>query len=326
MFLRLSFSIVLLCLPCLLPAVEILDFVPSNARQVFRIDLSNDLAGLNDVRNDLLTTVSRQSGFDEKERKSPNISKLLNEIVIVTPNLTEDFSFILVKTKVTEKVFCSELEKMTGLPLKSVKTEKQPEYRIEFKNFGFGPLLMPKKRSFAFAFLSDNIAVMAKDSLRQFRSFVNLGLRPNDRKLLMTPKIIAAGFVKMDPDFLLENPLVPPFVQADCVLAPGPASSLQVTMNFASAEQDDAKQLQKFLQQMVMVGAMLLNQTDEDLMQEWMTSINVKREHTVVTVKALFSRYFITRLAEQADRQLTAPATPSPAAPPAPPVKAEKEP
>ena len=333
MFLRRFLSLAVLCLPCFLPAAEITDFVPSAAQHVLRIDLSGDFAGLNEVRNDLLTTVSRQSGFDEKNGKSSNIIKLLDEIVIFTPNLTEDFTFVLVKTKMTEKDFCSELEKMTGAPLVSVKNTRPPEYRIEFANFGVGTLVAPKKRVFAFAFLTENIAVWAKDSLQQFRSFKNTGLNSYDRKTLMVPKSIAAGFVKMDQNFLLENPLIPPFERAEGVLAPGPGNSLQIDLRFATVEKPAAKQLQKYLQQMVMVGAMLLNQTDEELMAEWMSSVKVKREHNLVTVKGLFTQSFITRLAGLADQQLrenaagapgTVPAPP--AAPAAQPAKTERKP
>ena len=333
MFLRRFLSLTLLCLPCFLPAAEILDFVPPAAQHVFRIDLTGNIGGLEEVRNDLLTTASRQSGFDEKDGKSLNISKLLNEIVIVTPNLTEDFTFVLVKTKMTEKDFCAELAKMTGTQPVSVKDTRPQEYRIELANFGIGSLVAPKKRVFAFAFLTENIAVWTKDSLAPFRAFKNRGLNAADRKGLTVPKIIAAGFVKMDPNFLLDNPLVPPFDRADGIIAPGPAGSLRVDLRFAAAEKSAAKQLQKYLQQMVMIGAMLLNQTDEDLMMEWMSSIKVKREENIVTVNALFTQFFISRLAGMAGRQIgeTAPPPPAPAPAPAPqpsaaPVKAEKKP
>ncbi|MBQ9337039.1 MAG: hypothetical protein IJS14_07080 [Lentisphaeria bacterium] len=310
MILRFLPGFALLVLPLFLSAAEVLDFVPPAARMVFRIDLAENLPGLNDVREDLLTTVSRQSGFDEKNNKSSNISKLLQEITVVTPNLTEDYSFVVVKTKVTEQVFCSELEKMTGVQPKSVKTGKTSEYRMAFANFGVGSVLAPKQRTFAFAFVADKIAVFSKDSLERFRSFQKLGLDPKDRKLLLVPKTIAAGFVKMDPEFLLENPLLPPFDLAVTSLAAGPAGSLVVNMSFTAADKPAAKQLQKYLQQMVMVGAMLLNQTDEDLMQEWMTSVKVKREENTVLVKGVFTRFFIDRLAGMADRQMREPEPP----------------
>ena len=320
MFSRCLLCFVFLCLTVILPAAEVMDFAPTHAAMIFRIDLSQPLPGLEDVRNDLLTTASRQSGFDGKNDKSANISKLLQEVLIVTPKLTEDFSFIIVKMKVTEKEFCAELEKMTGQAPTSVKGTKPTEYRLQFADMGVGSLLAKKKRIFAFAFLAENIAVFAKDSLDRFRTFKPLGLIPKDRKILLNPKFISAGFVKMDPEFLMENPLVPPFEYAFCVLTAGPASSLQVKMDFAAADTKAAKQLQKYIQQMVMVGAMLLNQSDEELMMEWMASVKVNRNEELVNVSALFTRSFIDRLARLADNSLREP-DPASSVPPAPPKK-----
>ena len=55
-------------------------------------------------------------------------------------------------------------------------------------------------------------------------------------------------------------------------------------------------------QQYVMVGGIMLNQLDPELMQEWLTSVKATRDKTAVNLNAYFSKRFITRLTEASDK------------------------
>ena len=68
------------------------------------------------------------------------------------------------------------------------------------------------------------------------------------------------------------------------------------------------------IQQYVMVGGLMLNQVDPELMQEWITSIRAGRDKNAVSVNAFFTKSFITRLAaasEKAAEELNPPSPPA---------------
>ena len=55
-------------LPKVLFANEIHKFIPSNSQQVLQVNLK-DLAGMESIRQDLVSNINRQTGLDPKNEK-----------------------------------------------------------------------------------------------------------------------------------------------------------------------------------------------------------------------------------------------------------------
>ena len=283
-------------LPVLAFAGDLLNHVPRRSAQAMRIDFST-VNNLESFRNDALRDIVRQTGVADGKLDFETIQSMINEILIVTPILTEDYTLIFVKTKVTEEVFCKKLTELTGSRQVSVKIAGRTEKRITAAARGF-PDGSLKTRTFAFAFLDRDVVVFAKDTLAPYWNYRLYGLMKPDRAALQVPKALVAGFLEMSSDFLMENPMLPPFQRVTYALASGPAESLRINAVAECPGEEAAKQVQIQLQQYVMVGGIFLNQAAPELMQEWMNAVKVRSEGPKVLLTADFSKRFLTQLAE----------------------------
>ncbi len=291
---------VLIGISAALPA-DIYTFLPRKPGQVLKIGLQ-DMTGANTIQKDLVQNLFRQSGIDEKKQNPAVLSTLGDSIFVVTPVLTEDCFLIFVKTKVPEDVFCRKLTELTGFRQTSVRSGNRTEYRIDFPATANFPGISPKQRTFAFAFLDKDVVVFAKDSLEDYWKCKTYGLPASRQRLLEGNKLLAAGFFEPDPEFLRKNPMVPPFSLASYSLAALPAGALQIKASAECPDDDSANLVQMQVQQVIMVGGILLNQTAPDLTPEWMSMFQVQRKGTAVFLKADISANFIARLAEASEK------------------------
>ena len=292
----------LLLVSNLLPAVEMTDFVPRHSRQVLQINLT-EIIGMEAVRDDMIRTFFRQTGFEKKNNPTENISSSIDKILLVTPVLTESETFVFIQTKVKKDEFCRRLNEAAEIRQIPVKNENRTEYRILLPETDLIPGIAAKKRIFVFTFLTDNIAVVAKDSLAGYWKYKAFGLPVQKRKYLTVPNSLAAGYMETDPAFLQENPFLPPFQEAVYSLAAAaPAGSLDLKAWARCADETAANQTRMQLQQYVMVGGLLLNQTAPELMQEWINAVRVSGTGEKVFLNAFFSRDFLTRLTAASEK------------------------
>ena len=280
---------------------EVYDFIPRHSEQVIQINLT-DIPGMENVRSDLVNTVSRQGGFDGKSDKSVDISKDITKIMAVTPKLTEDETFIVVTLKVPESEFCRHLEQLTGMRHSPVRRGNRIERQFVLPEGSpfFG--IPSKKRTFVYAFPAVGVVVFAKDTLDRYFAQIGRGLSKADRTALQNPLALVAGFTKLSPQLLADYPLLPPFYQTVYSLSAGTAGSIRLQGEFSCSDAESAEQVKQQLQQYVMVGGFLLNQYDPELMREWMQQIKVNTRQTVVTVKGDLSRAFLERLTAASEK------------------------
>ena len=282
-------------------AAGIYDFIPRHSQQVLQINL-DALQGMEDLRDDMVRNVFRHSGIENKKYNINDFNSLVEKVVIVTPVLTEDLTFILIKTRLPETEFCRRLEEMTGIRQMVVGIPPSRVRTITFSESEIFPGLPTKKRTISFAFLTPDTAVFAKDNLNAWERFRDRGLPDQLRKKLAVPKALAAGFLKTTPEFLADNPLLPQVVSASYSLSPGPANSLVIKAAASCADEKSADLTQKQFQQYVMVGGIFLNQVDPELMQDWITSVRISREKKRIFLNAFFTRQFLTRLESALDK------------------------
>ena len=171
-----------------------------------------------------------------------------------------------------------------------------------------------KKRTFAVRFLCPNVAVFAKDGLSNYRS--TAGLPEKKRKELNVPKALVSGFVEFTPEFLADNPYLPQIQRAVYSLSGGKDGSVRIQAAAVCADEKMANQTMIQVQQFVMVGGLMLNQVDPELMQEWITSVRVGRDKNAVSVNAFFTKSFINRLAAASEKAAEELNPPPPAAKP----------
>lgn len=298
------FAFVLLAwLPFLPLAAEICDLLPAGAGQVLRIDL-RDAAGKGAIRDDLLRQLSRQSGLDEKKLGPEVLVETIGEVLVVTPSLTDDYTLVFVKTKVTEGEFCRKLTERTGLKVDSVKVGEKTEKRLFIPSGSLFPGISTKPRTVAFVFLEKNIAVFAKDTLTPYWAFKQYGISPAKRRYLESAGALVAGFIEPDAAFLKENPFFPPVSLAYYSLAGDPSGGVRIRAAAECPDEKAASQVQVQLQQYVMLGGIFLNQAAPELAQEWMGMVRVRRKKTEVLLNADISASFIMGLSA-ASAQLT---------------------
>ena len=96
-----------------LTAAEIYDFIPRHSQQVLQINL-DVLQGMESFQDDMVRNVFRHSGIENKKYNINDFNSLVEKIVIVTPGLTEDLTFVLIETRMPETEFCRRLEEMTA--------------------------------------------------------------------------------------------------------------------------------------------------------------------------------------------------------------------
>ena len=285
----------------LLTAAEIYDFIPRHSQQAIQINL-DVLQRMENLRDDVVRNVFRHSGIDNKKCNINNFNGLVKKIIIVTPVLTDDLTFVLIKTGMPETEFCRRLEEVTGIRQTLVGTPPARFRTVTFAGSELFPGLPTKKRTFAFAFLAPDIAVFAKDDLKAWQQCGNPGLPEEKRKRLALPKAFAAGFFETTPEFLADNPLLPQIRSASYFLSPGPADSLLIGAAASCADEKTAELTQKQIQQYIMVGAIILNQVDPDLMQDWLSSVRVDRKQNRIRLNAFFTRQFLTKLDNASDK------------------------
>ena len=285
----------------LLPAAEIYDFIPRHSQQVIQINM-DVLHRMENLRDDMIRNVFRHSGVDNKKYNINDFNGLVEKIIIVTPVLTDDLTFVLIKTTMQEKEFCRRLEEVTGIRQTIVGTPPVQVRTVTFAGSELFPGLPTKKRTFAFAFLAPDIAVFAKDDLKAWRQYKDPGLPEQKRKKLALPKAFAAGFFETTPEFLADNPLLPQVRSASYSLSPGPADSLLIRATAFCADEKTAELTQKQFQQYIMVGGIILNQVDPDLMQDWLSSVRISREKKRILLNAFFTRQFLTKLDNASDK------------------------
>ena len=281
--------------PVFLTAADIYDFIPRHSQQAIQINL-NVLQGMESLRDDMVRNVFRHSGIENKKYNINDFNNLVEKIIIVTPVLTEDLSFVLIQTRMPEKEFCHRLEEMTGIRQTLAGTPSAQVRTVTFSGAEILPGLPTKKRTFAFAFLSPDIAVFAKDDLTAWRQYRDPGLSEQKRKNLAVPKALAAGFFETTPAFLADNPFLPQILGMSYSLSPGPANSLLIKAAAFCADEKMADLTHKQFQQYVMVGGIFLNQVDPELMQDWLTSVRINRDKNRIFLNAFFTREFLTRL------------------------------
>jgi len=300
-------------LPQFLCANEIYRFIPSNSQQVLQINLK-DLAGMESIRQDLVSNINRQTGLDPKNEKVQDFSNLIDKVVAVTPDLMVDETFIFVKFKITEAECCRKIEELTGTKLVTVPGIKPVERRFTVEGNHIFPGVALKKRTFAVRFMGPNVAVFAKDSCFKLGLFSSIGISEKKLKELNVPKALVSGFVEFTPDFLADNPYLPQIQRAVYSLSGGKDGSVRIQASAVCADEKMANQTLIQIQQYVMVGGLMLNQVDQELMQEWITSIRAGRDKNTVSVNAFFTKSFITRLtaaSEKAAAELNPPSSPA---------------
>ena len=277
----------------ILCANEIYKFIPSNSQQVLQINLK-DISGTENIRQDLVRNINRQTGLDPKNDKVQDFSNLIEKIVAVTPDLMIDETFIFVKFKITEAEFCRKIEELTGTKLVPVPGTIPAERKFTVEGNHIFPGVALKKRTFAVRFLSPNVAVFAKDSLSNYRS--TPGLPENKRKELDVPRALAAGFVEISPGFLADNPYLPQIQRAVYALTAENDGAVRINASALCADEKMANQTLIQIQQFVMVGGLMLNQADPELMQDWLSSVRINREKNRILLNAFFTRQFLARL------------------------------
>ena len=292
-------------------ANEIYKFIPSNSQQVLQINLK-DLAGMESIQQDLVSNINRQTGLDPKNEKVQDFSNLIEKVVAVTPDLKVDETFIFVKIKITEAEFCRRIEELMGTKLVPVPGTNPIERRFVIEGNQIFPGVSLKKRTFAVRFLSPKVAVFAKDGLSNYRS--TAGLPEKKRKELNVPKALVAGFVDFTPEFLADNPYLPQIQRAVYSLSGEKDGSVRILALADCADEKMANQTMIQIQQFVMVGGLMLNQVDPELMQEWITSVRVGRDKNEVSVNAFFTKSFINRLAAASEKAVEGLNPPSPPA------------
>ena len=284
-----------------LTAAEIYDFIPRHSQQVLQINL-DVLQGMESFRDDMVRNVFRHSGIENKKYNVSGFNNLVEKMVIVTPVLTEDSTFVLIKARMPEMEFCRRLEEMTGIRQKVVGTPSSRVRTVTFSGSEIFPGLSTQKRTFSFAFLTPEIAVFAKNDLNAWMRCGDRGLPDQVRKKLAVPKALTAGFLKTTPEFLMDNPLLPQILSASYFLSPGPANSLIIKAAASCADEKSADLTQKQFQQYIMVGGIFLNQVDPELMQDWITSVRIDRDKNRIFLNAFFTRQFLTRLESALDK------------------------
>lgn len=294
-------ALIAAALPRTLCANDIYRFIPRHSQQVVQINLS-DITGLETVKQDLIRNVNRQTGLDQKDDKMLNFGSFIDKIIAVTPDLTVDETCIFVQFKISEAEFCRKLEELAGVKLILVPGTRPAERRFVLQGNQLFPGIVLEKRTFALAFLTGNVAVIAKNDLSFYRKFKELGLDERKRKELTVPHALAAGYTEISAQLLAENPFLPRILRAVYSLAAGKDESLYIRVSATCADEELANQTLMQVQQYVMIGGIVLNQLDPELMQEWMTSVKVNRDKTAVNLNAYFSKRFITRLAEGSEK------------------------
>ena len=284
-----------------LSANDIYKFIPRNSQQVLQVNLSS-IIGMETIKQDLIRNVNRQAGLDQKNDKLLNFSDLIEKIVVVTPDLTVDRTYLFVKFKMTETEFCRKLEETAGVKLVTVPGSSPVERRFSFDGEQLFPGAAMKKRTFALAFLTGNVAIIAKDDLTGYRQIKDTGLSRTKQLELQKPKKLAAGFVELTPAFLAENPYLPQIQRAVYSLSAGNDGSLQINASAVCADEQTANQTLMQVQQYIMVGGIVLNQLDPELMQEWLVSVKAVRDQNAVSVNGNFTRSFINRLSEASEK------------------------
>ena len=284
-----------------LKAAEIYDFIPRQSQQALQINL-NVLQGMEQLRDDIVRNVFRHSGIENKKYNINDFNKLAEKLIIVTPVLTEDLTFVLIKTRMPEKEFCRGLEEMTGIRQTIVGTPPARFRTVTFAGSEIFSGLPTQKRTFAFAFLAPDIVVFAKDDLNAWRQYGNPGLPEQKRKYLAAPKAFAAGFFETTPAFLANNPFLPQIQRASYSLSSGPANSLLIKAAAVGADEKKAELTQQQFQQYVMVGGIVLNQVDPELMQDWLSSVSINRRKNHILLNAFFTRQFLARLENASDK------------------------
>lgn len=292
-----------------LGANEIYRFIPANSQQVLQVNL-NDAAGMEIIQQDLIRNINRQTGLDPKNNKTQDFSSLIEKLIAVTPDLMVDETFIFVKIKITEAEFCRKIEEITGSKLVPVPGTNPTERRFTLEGDQVFPGISLKKRTFAVTLLSKNVAVFAKDDLSNYHKIKRSGLSKKQIKELNPPKALAAGFVEFTAEFLADNPYLPQIQRAGYTLSAEKDGSLRINASAVCIEEQMANQTLIQIQQFVMIGGMMLNQLDPELMQEWITSVRAGRDKNTVGVNALFTKSFITRLAAASEKLAGPPARP----------------
>lgn len=287
--------------PQFLCANEIYTIIPSNSQQVLQINLKN-LAGMESIRQDLVGNINRQTGLDPKNEKVQDFSNLVEKVVAVTPDLMVDETFIFVKFKITEAEFCRKIEELTGSRLVPVPGTNPVERRFTVEGNHIFPGVALKKRTFAVMFRSPKVAVFAKDRLSNYLKFSGLGLSERKRKELDPPMALVSGFVEFTPEFLADNPYLPQIQRAVYFLSGGKDGSVRIQASAACADEKMANQTLIQIQQYVMVGGLMLNQVDPELMQEWITSVRAGQDKNAVSLNAFFTKSFISRLAAASEK------------------------
>ncbi len=282
-------------------ANDIYRFIPAGSQQVLQVNL-NDIVGTEAIQQDLVRNINRQTGLEPENDKVQGFSSLVEKLVAVTPVLTVDETFIFVKTKMPEADFCRKIEELTGSKLLPVPGTNPVERRFTLEGNQLFPGVSLKKRTFAVMFLSGNVAVFAKDDLSGYRKFKGLGLSEKQRKELNPPKALAAGFIEFTAEFLADNPYLPQIQRAVYMLSAGKDGSVRINAAAVCMNEQMANQTLIQIQQFVMVGGMMLNQLDPELMQEWITSVRAGRDQNEVSINAFFTRDFINRLTAASEK------------------------
>lgn len=304
---RNRFSVVIfsVLLPVVALTADIYDFVPRQSDQVIQIDLT-DIPGMESVKKDLTDTFSRQTGIDGKSDKYVAISKDIAKILIVTLNLTEDETFVIVGLRVPENDFCRDLEKLTGVQHAVVKRASRIERQFVLQK-GNSILGIPfKKRTFVYSFPAVGVAVFAKNTLDRYFAGKPWGLPKADRTPFQYPTALVSGFTRMNPQLLQDNPLLPPFYRTVYSLSAGQAGSIRFQGEFSCTDAESAEMVKQQLRQYVNIGGFLLNQYDPELMREWMQQVKINSSSTAVTVNGELSRAFLERLAAASEQMSAA--------------------
>lgn len=287
----------------ILSAANLMDFVPRRASQIVRIDVQA-VSAWKIFQDDLSSVVSRQTKIDGLKDNPFTMKELVDEIIIVTPVLTEEDTFVFVKTRVPEKMFCQKLEELFGARHISVEVMNRTEKRISLPamRLSFGP--KSGKRTLAFAFLAENMAVFAENSLEKYWNCKIYGLSKQIRQSFWVPNFLAVGRLEMEPRFLQEHPFLPPFQRLVYSFARGPAESLQIKATVGCGSEEAANRVQMQVQQYVMMGGIILNQVSPELMQEWINLVKISRKNNEIFVQGDFSRSFLNAMMN-ASGQLT---------------------
>ena len=275
-----------------LSAAGIADFIPRQSQQVIQINMT-EILGKGNVANLTVSETFRHIGFQTEMLNRPDIRKLFEYIWVVTPDLTKKDTFIFVRTGMTEPAFTAAFSRLAGGRHVSVNgSERSLKLTVPSKV----PGMPDTTRTVVYRFLSADTAVFAVDSLVSYWKLPR-GIPAGELQEKLIPDAWISGFTAADKRFQQKYPVIPPFRRAVYSVR-GSSRDLSLNCRLAAVDAQSAEQLCGVFQQYVLLGGVLLNKAEPELVQDWISAFRISRNGSAVSVTAVFPESFLSRLSE----------------------------